>query len=104
MYWPVRMCHPVSPSPNNDIQPLSPQATRQTISAIKKRSESDGVKRRAMPRPALALNVPPRDETGAGPSDSGRDCGGECVEVANGGRYVGTPCPGKVIDLEADLL
>src|ERR1700722_21035634 len=73
MYWPVRMCHPVSPSPSNDIQPLAPEMNSHTISAIKKQSETDGVAIRARPRTAAAPKIPACPL----PMDSGG-----CVEVA----------------------
>src|SRR3954454_14095574 len=42
MYWPVRMCQPVSPSRTSPRHP-SPTPNSQTISARKKKSESEGI-------------------------------------------------------------
>ena len=80
MYWPVRMCQPVSPSPSSDIQPLAPDRNIQTISAIKKQSESDGVNTRPIPRPAAARKAPLSEDAGFCAMDSAGE--GGCVEVA----------------------
>jgi len=56
------MCHPVSPSPNSELQPAGPHTNSQTISAIKKKSENEGVRTRSIP------NLPPW----------ARNCGGDC--------------------------
>src|SRR5580704_8173051 len=104
MYWPVRMCHPVSPSPSSDIQPLAPQTNNQRINAIKKKSENDGVSRRAIPRHALR-SISPGEAIGSpGPRCvCGGISGGGCVEVANG-SCLGHPCPSKLIDFAPNLL
>src|ERR1700722_8939357 len=44
MYCPARMCQPVSPSPNNDFQPLAPKMNNQLTSAMKKRSDIEGAR------------------------------------------------------------
>src|SRR5581483_8782242 len=63
MYWPVRMCQPVSPSPSSEIQPPAPQMNCQTISAIKKQSEMEGsqILRRAPPPPGRPSTDSARD-------------------------------------------
>jgi hypothetical protein len=73
----------------------------QTISAIKKQSETDGVRTRAT-RPAAARSVSAGEDAGVGASDSTGD--GECVEVAKvTGVRSGRLVPFEMIDLAADF-
>jgi hypothetical protein len=44
------MCQPVSPSPNNDFQPVSTKMNSQLTSAMKKQSDIEGT---------TALRIPP---------------------------------------------
>src|SRR5580698_25500 len=102
MYWPVRMCHPVSPSPSRAIQPLTPHTNIQRIRAIKKQSESDGLKMRASTCPTAPLDVPVPAGAGVDSIDSAApDCGGGCVEVAKDTARSGPQIPGHLIDLGA---
>src|ERR1700676_2979878 len=57
MYWPVRMCQPVSPSISNDFQPLAPQIKSQAINATKKKSAKDGTSTRVQ-RPQSTVFTP----------------------------------------------
>lgn len=61
--------------------------------AIKKQSENDGFRKRAIPSLAVAPKVPAPGEAGVGPLDSiGVSAGawvGECVEVAKAMLFAG---------------
>src|SRR5580692_5762444 len=98
MYWPVRMCHPVSPSPSSAIHPLTPHTNIQRMSAIKKQSDSDGLKMRASTRPTAPLDAPAPAGAGVDSKDSVRDGGPGCVEVAKDTARSGPEVPGKLID------
>jgi len=54
MYSPVRMCHPVSPSASNTLQP-DPSANTQSRIARNRQSESEGTSRRGtVPKARIA--------------------------------------------------
>src|SRR5580704_1451955 len=64
MYWPVRMCQPVSPSPNSVFHPPVVKMNSQLTSAIKKQSEIEGTRGRGIFATALSANPEASGETG----------------------------------------
>src|SRR6266849_908489 len=60
MYWPVRICQPVSPSINSAFHPLAPQTNSHASRAMKKQSAKDGVSARVQgPHLSCGKVVPP---------------------------------------------
>src|SRR5690242_4704127 len=73
-YSPTRICQPASPSISSAFQPLAPATNSQTKTAMKKKSERDGIS--ALPQAAFITRL--------NRAVAGRICTGEiaCGELA----------------------